>query len=348
LDALLGIFDIAGSILGFIENLLSFLSCDEQPSCPQIKEWSVWDGPESMQGEFDVSSLFSSIQNFAANVRQTVDPNNFNFDLDFSDVFQDTCNVGAIACGPPIVEFLGGGGTGASGNAIVNALGQIIGIDITNSGANYTSAPVVKFNDACGRGSGAVARVSLGPVFYETTTLPNGTTTTITTPAPPNSGIGTTSSTGIQNPVIEDPGSGYLPAPDGSLGGNGVTLTNPVTTPTPDYPSQSNGQYPVVLKLCEIIIENGGFNYSQNDTISISPSNGATAKPYFTPTGILYRVDVMTNGEGFKELPEISIITETGYNAVMLPRLCSERIGNDLTKITPADRILNVVDCPGK
>lgn len=348
LDALLGVFDVSDNILGFIENLLSSLSCDEQPSCPQIKGWSIWDGPELVQSEFNVSSLFSSIQNFAANVQQTIDPNNFNFDLDFSDVFQDTCNVGAIACGPPVIEFLGGGGTGASGNAIVNSLGQIIGIDITNSGANYTSAPVIKFNDACGNGSGAVASVNLGPVVYQTITLPNGTAQTITKPAPPNVGTGTTISIGIQNPVIEDPGGGYLPSPDGSLGGNGVTLTNPATTPAPDYPSKSNGEYPVVLKLCEVVIKNGGFNYSQNDTISITPSNGATAKPYFTPTGILYRVDVLTNGEGFKEIPEISIETQTGYNAALLPRLCSERVGNNLTIVTPADKIINVVDCPGR
>ena len=72
--------------------------------------------------------------------------------MDFSDVFDNPCNVGAILCGPPTVEFFGGGGSGAAGNAIISAAGEIMGVDITLPGSNYTSAPFVRFVDACGKG----------------------------------------------------------------------------------------------------------------------------------------------------------------------------------------------------
>lgn len=42
---------------------------------------------------------------------------------------------------PPIVTVTGGGGTGASAIATINASGNLTGITITNPGINYTSAP---------------------------------------------------------------------------------------------------------------------------------------------------------------------------------------------------------------
>lgn len=346
LNAVLGIIDIGSDILSIVENLLSSLSCEEKPLCPKIQEWSAWDGPVSVfSDETDnLSGLFSKIQSFAGNVQDSIDPDNFDFDLDFSDVFQDTCNVGAIACGPPTVSFLGGGGSGAAGNPIVNALGEIIGVDITNSGTNYTSAPTVKFNDACGKGSGAIARAVIGtaPIPFGNGTFTSGTTST------PSIGIGTTTTTGIDRIIIEDPGSGYLPVPDGSYGANGITITPPITTSTSTYPSGANGAYPVIMKLCEIVIENSGFGYATTDTISIEPSNGATARPYFTPTGSIYRIEVISKGEGFKVIPTVTINSQTGTNAVLIPRLCSERVGDDLTITTTLDKIINVVDCPGR
>jgi hypothetical protein len=356
IKAILGVFDIGQDILGVIEDLLTNLSCDEKPTCAKISEWSVWDGPESIFEETIASTtnLFNKAKSFASSVQGAIDPDNFDFDLDFADVFQDTCNVASIACGPPIVEFLGGGGSGASGNAIVNALGQIIGIDIVKSGSGYTSAPVVKFKDACGNGSGAVARSVIGIVPIQTTSIggnliQNQTTIGIT-------GI-TTTTTGIVNVIIEDPGVGYLPAPDGSSGSNGLTIT-PAPAPGTNgsatistlgsYPTKADGGYPVIMKLCEVLVEDGGFNYAQTDEIIITPSNGAELKPFFTESGSLYKVDVLKNGEGFKELPEISIQSSTGYNAKMLPRLCAERVGDDLTKTRTIGATINVISCPGK
>jgi hypothetical protein len=340
LKAVFGIFDVVSDILGFVSDLLSGLSCDEEPSCSKIKEWSIWDGPESIaSNNTDVSGLISKMKSFAANVQQSVDPDNFDFDLDFSDVFQDTCNVGAIACGPPTIQFSGGGGTGATGNAIVSALGQVIGIDITNSGRGYTSAPLIKFYDACGKGSGAVGTAITGAVNIQDTT---GTTVTTTT-------TGTTgTTTGVTKVIITDTGSGYLSTPDGSLGGDGRTITDPVKTTSAIYPSKTNGQYPVILKLCDVIIKESGFGYSEGDQVIIEPPNGATAKATISPNGAIIKIDVLTKGEGFTEMPKIYIQSQTGYRANLIARLCVERVGDDLT-IVPVnlEKVINVVDCPG-
>jgi hypothetical protein len=349
LKAVFGIFDVVSDILGFVSDLLSGLSCDEEPSCSKIKEWSIWDGPESIaSNNTDVSGLISKMKSFAANVQQSVDPDNFDFDLDFSDVFQDTCNVGAIACGPPTIQFSGGGGTGATGNAIVSALGQVIGIDITNSGRGYTSAPLIKFYDACGKGSGAVGMAIIGTVNVQDTTGTTVTTTTTGTTTGTTTATTTGTSTGVTKVIITDTGSGYLSTPDGSLGGDGRTLTDPVKTTSAIYPSKSNGQYPVILKLCDVIIKESGFGYSEGDQVIIEPSNGATAKATISPNGAIIKIDVLTKGEGFTEMPKIYIQSQTGYRSFLIARLCVERVGDDLT-IVPVnlEKVIKVVDCPG-
>ena len=47
------------------------------------------------------------------------------------------CNSGPVACGPPTVKFFGGEGSGAAGNLIIGALGEIMGIDMVDLGINY-------------------------------------------------------------------------------------------------------------------------------------------------------------------------------------------------------------------
>lgn len=335
LNAVLGGFKVSSDILGVVEDVLTTLSCDEAPSCSKIQEWSLWEGQESVFIEStNISDVFNKISSFSKTVQDTLSLDNFDFDLDFSDVFRSDCNTGAIACGPPIVEFLGGGGNGASGNAIINSLGQIIGVDLTNPGANYTSSPFVKFIDGCGNGNGAVARAIIGevPINNQTSPISQTSQTSQTT-------------TGIINIIIEEPGEGYLPVPDGSFGGNGLTTIQRQTQSTTEFPIKNTGEYPVIMKLCEIIIDDGGFNYSNSDTILITPANGAVAKPFFTSSGSIYRIDMISKGEGFKELPEITVVSQTGFNARLIPRLCSEKIEGPIVSF---DKIINVVDCPGK
>lgn len=207
IEALIGgAFNIALDVLDFVKQLIGFFSCEEEPTCGELKEWSIWDGAgENKQLNFD--NLFNTVQKFASTAKQVVDPNNFDFDLDFSDIFQDNCNLGPILCGPPTVVFYGGGGQGAKANAIISATGDILGIDIVATGFGYTKPPFIRFEDACGKGSGGIGRVTIGPVSRRSdgTYAPdaNGTTN------------------GVTKVVIEQSGTGYLPSPNGDQGGDG-------------------------------------------------------------------------------------------------------------------------------
>jgi hypothetical protein len=383
IKALLGAFDLVGDVIGFLVDILSFLSCDEEGDCPQVKEWNIWDGASNVP-KFDINSLINKAKSFASNVTESINPDNFDFDLDFSDVFADTCNVGALLCGPPTVEFFGGGGSGTTGNAIVSASGEILGVDITTSGTGYSSAPFVRFVDVCGNGKGAIGKAI----------IQNG---------------------GVSGVLMEDSGNGYLTSPDGSLGGdertwaetyettikrsdgtydrpyvpgeivnispgdfirlpinsnaeiggniiNGgsyveinseASITAPNQNPNKavveEYPSLSDGKYPVILVLKDIIIDNGGFNYSENDKIIIEPSNGASATPKYGAFGALESIRLMSSGEGFTEVPRVYIETETGYNSKLIPVFDIDRVSEDRLKQPGIlDEIISVVDCVGK
>lgn len=369
-----GIFDVAGGVLGFITDLLSFLSCEENPECPGVTGWTPWKGATSFNVGSNVNDLIEKIQNVASNAQQIIDPDNFDFNLDFSDVLQDTCNVGPIFCGPPTVQFYGGGGSGASGNAIISAAGEILGVDIINGGSGYTSSPFITFVDNCGNGQGATA-----------------------------TGIASTSTgTGgsIANVVITNPGTGYLPVPNGDRGGDGrvwatgcdatvkrrdgtydrpyipgeniqvnpgdevyiqgttTTITEPqiitvpecneITLPRGENPSLSDGQYPIFLEIERIVIDNPGINYSPNDTITITPTNGAVLKPVFDNQGSLTKVDVIRPGIGFTSMPTIEIETETGYNASLLPVFKVNRLVGRQDYVVDQTQIISVIDCVGK
>jgi uncharacterized protein len=63
----------------------------------------------------------------------------------------------------PTVTLTGGGGFGAQAIAVINATGNVTGINIINPGSGYTTAPVVSFTPVNG-GTGAVGAVVLGTV----------------------------------------------------------------------------------------------------------------------------------------------------------------------------------------
>jgi len=364
-----GAFDLADGILNFITDLLSFLSCEEKPSCAIVEEWSIWAGSEAPV-TIDLNKIVNKVQEVASNVTSAIDPDNFDFDIDFSDAFVDSCGVGALLCGPPIVEFYGGGGSGATANAIIGAAGDILGVDIITPGSGYTSDPFVNFKDNCGKGSGASGRVRIS----------NGQVLSV---------------------IIDEPGTGYLPAPDGSQGGDGriwaqsgetivkrangiydspytagtiidlfpgdtvqscsrpieiITEEKTITAPfcvESDFqygenPSASNGGYPVVLEIGDVNIKDPGFGYTPGDAIIISPSNGAELVPEFDELGSLTKVSVRTPGQGFTGFPDIYIDSDTGYNAKITPVFNVKRVGDAPEVDIPVRQVIKVVDCVGK
>jgi hypothetical protein len=371
-DSALSAFDIAGDIIGFVTNLLSFLSCDEKPACPEVTEWSPWKGATAFNVGSDSNNLIEKVKDFASSAQQVTDPGNFDFNLDFSDIFQDTCNTGATFCGPPTVEFYGGGGSGATGNAIISSTGDILGVDMTNLGSGYTSSPFVNFVDNCGKGNGAVGRAIVN------------------------------SSGQVSRVIIDNPGFGYLSAPNGDQGGDGrtwatrcdyvvkrsngiydrpyipgetfqanpgdevyiqgvstfinqtQTITVPecpeVNLPSGQNPSLNDGRYPIVLELDDVFIDSPGINYNPTkDKVIITPNNGAELKPQFDSLGSLIKVNVIKPGIGFTEYPTIEIETETGYNATLLPVFRVNRVGDEIEEqVVLPSQVISVIDCVGK
>ena len=111
------------------------------------------------------------------------------------------------------------------------------------------------------------------------------------------------------------------------------------------YPSDKSGAYPVILSLCEIIIEDAGVNYKQGDEIVIVPNNGAEAVPQLDRFGRVIGVKVTNPGEGFKTYPKIYIESDGGYNAELIPRFCIDRISEEKIQEVGKEKVLNVVDC---
>ena len=358
LNAIFGVVDIVGDVLGFIEGILSFLSCEEKPECPEIDGWSLWDGADIPAANFDPTSLINKVRDFASNVTQAIDPDNFDFDLDFSDIFSDTCGTDAIFCGPPNVVFWGGSGSGATGNVIVSAVGDILGVDIVNSGFGYgTRSPFLNFEDSCGRGVGAAGRVILGPVSPTTDDFgnvlldSNGQVLYV-----PNSN-GT--ETGVIGVIVEDSGYGYLPTPDGSQGGDGRVWADANQTTV----KRSDGTWDIPYDPGEFIqvlpgdvvrtpigsISNlvnsddsstfipGGtnFNVDSPGTITSPEPNLTTIKTGDYPIKddeqypvILYMCDVIIKNPGVGYQQDDKVIIEPSYGAEITPQF------NELGQLT--------------
>jgi hypothetical protein len=144
--------------------------------------------------------------------------------LSFIDTLPNApaCPTNPQLCGPPKVQFFGGMGMGAMANAVISPNSNaIIGFDIVNPGFNYLTPPFANLIDECGNGYGGTLKVQTRPYSGGD---------------PQKSGLE------IKNIVITAPGDGYLPAPDGSLGGNGRVWKGA----NEGYVEKSDGSYYVV------------------------------------------------------------------------------------------------------
>ena len=142
------------------------------------------------------------------------------------------CNTNVLRCGPPKVDFIGGGGRGVTGSAIVNTLGRIIGVSLGGVGSGFTSPPLLTFSDSCGNGSaaGGYPRSKDGKVV---------------------------------DVVITDPGSGFLP---NTIETN---IDGTVKEIIPDPNGNYDGETSYVTELDDVVVQNAGVNYDDNDTVIV-------------------------------------------------------------------------------
>jgi len=259
----------------------------------------------------------------------------------------------------------GNGSDPTGGSDIVNGIG-IVDVIIVESGYGYLPSP-----DGSSGGGGSVWKPAdytiivgdgsfnpgngsssgdddgrFGNDYYppippgNTVPIPPGATVT----TPPNSNM-TEGSDNEGNGVEILPGSPlFFP--------NGGSMTSPTIMEDIDitavlYPSTSS--YPVIMYLCELIVDKPGVDYQPTDEVVIEPNMGATATPKFDKFGRLLSIKVTAGGEGFKQIPEVYIKTKTGFGSKITPKFCIDRLGEDDLEREPGlqDKVLSVVDCVG-
>ena len=379
-----GVNDIVDDLTDVASSVLSFLSCAAAPSCSEVQSWSQSEGivAPDILGTLDVGGIIGKAKGVAAGIKDSIDQfKNIGSSIkgvmenaDFSDVIGDavaSCNVGPLRCGPPTIEFFGGGGSGAAGNAIIGAAGTLLGVDIILPGSGYTDVPFVSFKDSCGKGGGATG----------TAVIEDGK---------------------VVDVIMNDSGTGYITKQDGSLGGDGTTwaeadettvkkadgtyetpyspgevitvcpgdevtepggkvvliegddciqITAKPPSPPPEKPvgpTLSTGEYPVVLVIDSINVVDGGFNYDcSKDTVVVEPDNGAKLSICGCDAlGTINKICVDDSGSGFTDDPNIYIQSGSGYNAKLVPTFKVRRV-EDPSRVSPAS-VIQVVDCVGK
>tara|TARA_B100000287_G_scaffold433271_1_gene494590 strand:+ start:143 stop:1105 length:963 start_codon:yes stop_codon:yes gene_type:complete len=99
----------------------------------------------------------------------------------------------------------------------------------------------------------------------------------------------------VEGVTVVDSGFGYLPAP-------------------PESP-----QYPALVRLSDVIVTDGGFNYDcSKDKLTIEPQNGTVLSLVCGPFGKVKGVKVEKGGN-FTDLPRITLPSDTGLNARFSP-----------------------------
>lgn len=263
------------------------------------------------------------------------------------------CPTAPQTCGPPKVKIFGGNGIGAVANAIISPNSKsIIGFDIKDPGRNFFSPPYVELVDECGNGKGASARAVLGPT---------GRTNPVT--GRPE--------VGVVRIVVDSPGDGYIARPDGSLGGNERVWAEPsegyvidtdgnyVVVPEgvappentavyfpPRVPVEADDAYQVILEIDDVIVKDPGFGYQPDDTIKITPDNGAILEPVIEGDRVV-GVKVIQPGMGFSDFPVIEVVSDTGYNAEFTP-VFKIVDPETIEQIPETATIIQVIDCVGK
>ena len=402
----------------FANIITNVLDCDAL-NCPEPQAFNAKSGvSKALDDSFDniIDKLgLDRLTSFASDLEKSIPA---------SPTAPD-CSTNVLKCGPPRVDFIGSSGQGATGNAIVNALGNIIGVAINGPGFGFKEPPLLSFFDSCDKGYGAGGYPVMGPVSPVSNTSNTsaggvgGIPLTIPNPdlIPPvltvNAG-GTGGSPLYDNdgnpiktvggvPVVTG-GTGGIPVLSGSTGGDAVdadlsnvyvndpngnelgvinvVMTSPGqeylsnTTETnldgdvkeliPDPNANYDGEQSYVTSLADVVVENTGFGYDDNDTASVGGGSvdvagdtlpgDATGDTIQKPgqaqvelniqNGLIVGVNVVNGGFGFTGLPEITINSDTGAGAKLLPVLKFTKV-DDASQLAdtnnPFNRTLPVV-----
>lgn len=219
------------------------------------------------------------------------------------------CNTNVLRCGPPRVDFIGGGGRGVTGSAIVNAIGRVIGVAIGGAGSGFTSPPLLTFVDSCGNGSaaGGYPRIKDGKIV---------------------------------DVVITEPGSGFLPnTTETTRDENGDLVVKEVI---PDPNGNYDGEISYVTQLDDVVVQNAGVGYNEDDTVTV---DGAEVE-LVIQNGHVIGANVVNSGFGFTDLPKLQINTNNGVGAKLLPVLKFTKVDDAESNVeVTQDAVVTVISC---
>ena len=286
------VLSILEQVINASASAVTFLSCEEN-QCTQQYAYELNKGflPEPGEG-------FKNVVNFSASqrIRNLSEDAKVGISSFLGDIDQTgDCSVTNLNCIIPKVSIFGGGGFGASGESVVNSLGQIIGVNILSGGVGYDSNPLISFDDPCSLGSGvkAVSRIN--------------------------------SSGEVVKIIITDPGLNYLGSQSQlEIESNTACDVNPVT---------ENGSE-VFGTIDEVIVVEPGFGYTNSDTISDSSCNtDIDLVAEVDDEGRIISATIRNPGTAIRVFPELQINSENGQGAVLLPVLKFNNKVSDPTSV---------------
>ena len=200
--------------------------------------------------------------------------------------------------------------------------GPLQGLELTNGGSGYTTAPTVAFT---GGGSGAIALALIGGVTSITVTSGGaGYTSVPQVFISGGEGSGATaeaSLTGIvSNLTIANPGIGYLSPPTIAItgSGNGAAATAFV----------SGGH------IVSITVTNGGSGYTAPPTVTFTGGGGSGAAAVAVLTNIVNAITLTASGSGYTTAPSVTISEGGGSGAIALAAIAPDSV-TGLTLINP-------------
>ena len=299
----------------FANIITSALDCDAQ-NCPPNTTFSAKSGT-SLSGDDDFSNITSKM-----GISSLVDPFLETLDNAIPAVpSAPDCSTNVLKCGPPRVDFIGGGGEGATGSAIVNVLGQVIGVSILGKGSGYSEPPLLSFFDSCENGYGAGGYVRLND---------DGT---------------------VKDVVMISGCQEYLPnTTETDFDGN-------VKEIIPDPNANYDGAVSYVTTLSDVVVQNTGFGYSDGDTITVSGGSatsttgdgdgvGQAEVELNIQDGLIVGANIVNGGFGFTSIPNLTINSDTGALAKLKPVLQFTKVddASQLAQISQ-DAVVTVISC---
>jgi hypothetical protein len=167
-----------GNVLGPISNYVSqaltystqalaFLSC-ESAECKQIYDYQMNKGYIPQETLDDYSKILGYPRSKLSEGKEAAKKwlgitgaGRGDNPYSYLSATYGYCDAINLECGLPTVKFFGGAGGETLGLAVVDALGQMMGIYVQNAGTGYASAPYVSIEDPCENGTGAIATANI-------------------------------------------------------------------------------------------------------------------------------------------------------------------------------------------